>query len=113
MTNKDDQWILSELNKTIKIVTRQIESYRFGQASETLYNFFWHTFCDKYIEMVKPRLNQTASGEDKKSALSTIYYLLSTILKLLHPFMPFITEAIWQMIPGKKEPLIVSKWPNV
>jgi len=113
VTNKDGQWILSELNKTIKIVTRQIESYRFGQASETLYNFFWHTFCDKYIEMVKPRLNQTASGEDKKSALSTIYYLLSTILKLLHPFMPFITEAIWQMIPGKKEPLIVSKWPNV
>jgi len=114
VTNKDDQWILSELNKTIKTVTRQLDSYRFGQASETIYNFFWHTFCDKYVEMVKPRLGQSSdtSRKSSESALCTLHFILCTSLKLLHPFMPFVTEAIWQMIPGKRQPLIISQWPK-
>jgi len=115
-THPDDQWILSELNKTIKSVTQNLESYHFGQASEEIYNFTWHTFCDKYIEMVKPRLFSqstptTHNPPSDPSALFTLYYLLFTILKLLHPFMPFITEAIWQMMPEKKEALIISEWP--
>ncbi|HNP89133.1 MAG: Valine--tRNA ligase [Microgenomates group bacterium ADurb.Bin219] len=103
----DDQWILAELEKTIKAVTKNIESYHFGQAAEEIYEFFWHKFCDQYIEMVKPRLYPVP----EKKALDTLNYTLGTSLKLLHPFMPFITEAIWQIIPDQKDDLIVSRWP--
>lgn len=106
--NPDDQWILEELDKTIKTVTKQIESYHFGQAAETIYEFFWHKFCDKYIEMVKPRL----SPQPNPSALCTLHFTLCTSLKLLHPFMPFITEKIWQMLPNTEKPLIISSWPG-
>lgn len=101
-TNSDDRWIIEELNKTTKLVTKYIKNYRFGLAAETLYNFFWHSFCDKYIEMSKKR---------RQEAQPTLIYVLETSLKLLHPFIPFVTEAIWQLIPGKKKPLIISNWP--
>lgn len=102
--NKDDRWILDELKKTVKTVTRQLESYRFGQASETLYNFFWHKFCDIYIEKVKSR---------KEEAMPVLLEVLSTSLLLLHPFMPFITEEIWSKIPKKdNKPIIISPWPQ-
>lgn len=115
VTNKDDQWILSELNKTIKTVTKNLDSYYFGRASEEIYNFIWHVFCDKYLEMVKPRLGQSSdiSRQSSKSALCTLHFALYTILRLLHPFMPFITETVWQMLPGRRQPLIISDWPNV
>jgi len=103
--NPDDLWILSELDKTVKTVTQQIESYHFGQAAETIYEFFWHSFCDKYIEMVKPRLSSD------QSAICVLSSVLCTSLKLLHPFMPFITEKIWSILPDQKKPLIISEWP--
>jgi len=102
----DDRWILEELDKTVKVVTKQIETYHFGQAAETIYEFFWHSFCDKYIEMVKSRLSDP-------NALNTLYLILNTSLRLLHPFMPFITEKIWSLLPNQKEPLIISPWPEI
>jgi len=100
-THPDDKWILDETKKTIRQVTNFIEKYRFDLAAEEIYQFFWHTFCDKYIEMSKKR---------REEAQPTLVYVLETSLKLLHPFMPFITEEIWQMLPGKRQPLIISPW---
>ena len=106
-SHPDDQWILQELNKTVKIVTRQIETYRFGQAAEEIYEFFWHKFCDVYIEKTKFRLSSDPS------AICILSSVLCTSLKLLHPFMPFITEKIWQILEAEKKPLIVSQWPVI
>lgn len=99
----DDKWILSELDKTTKSVTKSIDNYRFGQAAEDLYHFFWHVFCDKYLEMTKDR---------KEEAQPTLLFVLDISLRLLHPFMPFITEEIWQKLPDRKDPLIISTWPK-
>jgi valyl-tRNA synthetase len=101
--HKDDSWILKETKKTVNKVTNFIEKYRFDLAAEEIYQFFWHTFCDKYIEMSKKR---------REEAQPTLVYVLETSLKLLHPFMPFITEEIWQTLPGKRKPLIISPWPK-
>ena len=106
--NHDDKWILGELDQTIKKVTQQIDTYYFGQAAEVLYDFFWHKYCDRYLEKCKTRL------PDSPEALSTLYHVLSSCLKLLHPFMPFVTEAVWQKFPeAKKKPLIVTSWPTI
>jgi len=99
----DDKWILKETKKAVKQVTSLIEKYRFDLAAGEIYEFFWHTFCDKYIEMSKKR---------REEAQPTLIYVLETSLKLLHPFMPFITEEIWQMLPGKRQPLVISPWPK-
>ena len=99
-----DKKILKALDKTTKSVNKDLESFRFGQAAHTLYNFFWHDFCDKYIEETKKQDNQ-----------KILLYVLSTSLKLLHPFIPFITEEIYQKLPikNKKRCLIVEKWPKL
>lgn len=102
--HKDDKWILEETDKTVQRVTMLLNRYRFDLAAETIYHFFWHTFCDKYLEMSKKRRDE---------AQPTLLYVLDTSLRLLHPFMPFITEEIWQKLPGKtKEPIIISTWPK-
>jgi len=101
--HKDDQWILKELEKTTKKVTTLINRHRFDLAAETIYHFFWHTFCDKYIEISKKRRDE---------AQPTLLYVLETSLKLLHPFMPFITEEIYQRLPGHGEALMIEKWPR-
>jgi len=113
-SHPDDKWILDELDKTVKSVTKQIETYHFGQAAEEIYDFFWHTFCDKYIEMVKPRLfnKEVEDFKPDPNALNTLYSILNTSLRLLHPFMPFITEKIWSLLPNQKEPIIISSWPE-
>ena len=103
----DDKWILDELNKLIKSVTKALEKYRFNQAAEEMYEFVWHKFADMYIEKVKNR---------KEEASPTLRHVLITSLKLLHPFMPFVTEAIWGEIKElRKYPdqmLITSSWPE-
>jgi len=103
-----DKKILRALDKTIKSVNKDLESFRFGQASHTLYNFFWHDFCDVYIEQAKSGI-QKPETETKKVLL----YVLLTSLKLLHPFIPFITEEIYQKLPikDKKKCLMVEEWP--
>jgi valyl-tRNA synthetase len=104
ITNSDDRWILKQTEKVIEAVTRAIEEYKFGQAAETIYEFFWHDFCDKYIETTKVR---------KEDAQAVLLYVLTTSLKLLHPFMPFVTEEVWQKFPKAHEKcLVVSPWPT-
>jgi valyl-tRNA synthetase len=105
--HKDDQWILEETSKTTKQVTQLINRYRFDLAAETIYQFFWHTFCDQYLEMSKKRRDE---------AQQTLLQVLATSLKLLHPFMPFLTEQIWQLAKNqeffKEEVLIIASWPK-
>ncbi len=101
--NKDDQWILRKLKETTKKVTDSINHYRFDLAAEEIYHFFWHTFCDQYIEKSKKRRDE---------AQPTLLQVLETSLKLLHPFMPFITEEIYQRLPKHNQALIIEKWPK-
>lgn len=101
--NQDDKWILTELDKTIKKTTNLINRYRFDLAAEEIYHFFWHTFCDQYIEMSKKRRDETQP---------ILLHVLETSLKLLHPFMPFITEEIYQRLPKHDKALIIEKWPK-
>lgn len=109
--SEKDNETLGELSSLVKDVTDDIENFRFHLASEKLYHYFWHTFADKIIEDTKDRLR----GEDKKEkqqAQSLLYKILKTNLRMLHPFMPFVTEVIWQKLPDKETDLImVSEWP--
>jgi valyl-tRNA synthetase len=101
--NADDKWIQDELAKTIKIVTDGLTKYRFNQAAEEIYDFIWHRLADVYIEKVKER---------RAEALPTLKHVLRDSLKLLHPFMPFVTEAIWQELKLDEDMLAISKWPE-
>ena len=107
-----DRWILSRLKATIRNVDRQLEHYRFNDAAKEIYEFTWSAFCDWYIELIKGRLY----GKDparKAAALGTAAFVLRNILKLLHPFAPFITEEIWQSLKGAGEPdIMVAEWPS-
>lgn len=107
--NSSDKIIFRRLKKTIKKVNQEIEKFHFGQALEILYHFFWHEFCDKYIEISKIRIQ---NPKLQKTTYQNLLYILSTLLKLLHPFLPFITEEIYQKLPIKKKDfLITEKWP--
>ncbi len=106
-----DKWILSKLNTLITDVTENMDKYEMGIAVQKIYDFIWDSYCDWYIELTKSRLY----GEDEKSKLSAqkvLLYVLDQILRLMHPFMPFITEEIWQAIPHQGEALIVAQWPK-
>ncbi|WP_010678307.1 valine--tRNA ligase [Bacillus timonensis] len=107
-----DKWILTRLNETIESVTKLADKYEFGEVGRVLYNFIWDDFCDWYIEMAKLPLY----GEDeqaKKTTRSILAYVLDNTMRLLHPFMPFITEEIWQNLPHNGESITVAKWPEV
>ena len=107
-----DKWVLSKLNTLIAEVTENMESYELGVAIQKIYDFIWDIYCDWYIEMTKARL--FADDADRKhTATSVLVYVLDQILRLLHPFMPFITEEIWQSIPHEGDALIVAQWPTV
>lgn len=106
-----DKWILTRLNETIETVTKLAERYEFGEVGRALYNFIWDDFCDWYIEMAKLPLY----GEDeaaKKTTRSILAYVLDNTMRLLHPFMPFITEEIWQNLPHSGESITVAEWPT-
>ena len=107
----EDKWILSKLQKVIKSITDKIEKYDIGLAADDIYDFIWSDFCDWYIEIVKPVL-YSDNAEEKTNTVKVLLYVLENILKLLHPFMPYITEEIWQALPNREEALIVSKWPE-
>ncbi len=108
-----DQWIISRLNHTIQTVDMNLEKYLFGEASAALYEFIWSEFCDWYIELIKPRLYQDEDPMAKKTALYTVTTVLEKTLKLLHPFMPFLTEEIWQALPHEGESIMLAEWPKV
>ena len=106
-----DKWVLSKLNKLIAEVTENLEKYELGVAIQKVYDFLWDTYCDWYIELTKSRLysdNETT----KQTALQVLVYVLDQTLRLLHPFMPFITEEIWQSLPHEGDALIIAQWPK-
>lgn len=107
-----DKWILSQLKRTIESVDKNLGEYRFNDAAKDIYDFTWNYFCDWYIELIKSRLY----GEDaqrKNAALLTATYVLRNIVKLLHPYAPFITEEIWQSIKAEDEKdIMVADWPK-
>ena len=107
----EDKWILSKLQKVIKSITEKIEKYDIGLAADDIYDFIWSDFCDWYIEIVKPVL-YSDNLEEKTNTVKVLLYVLENILKLLHPFMPYITEEIWQALPNREDALIVSSWPE-
>ena len=106
-----DKWVLSKLNTLTAEVTENLEKYELGVAIQKLYDFVWDTYCDWYIELTKARL-YSEDAERKQTAISVLVYVLDQMLKLLHPFMPFITEEIWQSLPHEGEALMIAKWPE-
>ena len=103
--NLVDRWILSRLQQAIAVVTESLEKHRFNEAVSTLYDFFWHEFCDWYLELAKPNIHD----KETRWVLGTV---MDHLLKLLHPFMPFVTEEIWQRLPHAGESLMISEWPK-
>lgn len=106
-----DFWILSRLDNTIGEVTRYLDGYESGEAARVLYDYIWNEFCDWYIELIKPRLYGKEGEESRKNAQQVLWYTLSEILRLLHPFMPFISEEIWHSLPHRERALITETWP--
>ncbi|MFQ5769044.1 MAG: valine--tRNA ligase [bacterium] len=109
-----DQWILSRYQKTIRKVTRGLEQFKFHEAIDVIYSFFWKEFCDWYLELIKPRLYHEIELEGKKVALGVAVLVMKSILQLLHPFIPFITEKIWMKIRNSDdaESIMISQWPT-
>ncbi len=106
----EDRWILSKLNSLIREVTENLDKFELGIAASKIYDFIWDSYCDWYIELTKPRLN----GDDEQArtgAQKVLLYVLTETLKLLHPFMPFITEEIWQALPHEGEVLMTQSYP--
>lgn len=106
-----DKWVLSKLNTLIAEVTENLEKYELGVAVQKVYDFIWDTYCDWYIELTKARL-YSEDADRKQTALQVLVYVLDQVLRLLHPFMPFITEEIWQSLPHEGPALIVAQWPQ-
>ncbi len=108
-----DEAILKELDETAQKITKELDNYNFHEAAQSAYHFFWHSFCDKCIEDTKKRIKEPVSESDKSTAQYVLWKVLGDSLKLLHPFMPFVTEEIYQSLPGKKQPaLIIEDWPK-
>ena len=107
-----DKWILSKLNTLVKDVTENMEAFELGIAVSKVYDFIWDEFCDWYIEMVKPRLYNSDDTKSQNAALWTLKTVLIDALKLLHPYMPFITEEIFCTLQSEEESIMISKWPE-
>jgi valyl-tRNA synthetase len=122
----EDRWILSRLQNTIKQTNKYLEDFRTNEAAQTLYDFFWHDFCDWYLESVKLRIDEDGDTTDNAVARETLAHVLDHSLRLLHPFVPFLTETLWQKLKESAadntpvcavamdaDAIIVSKWPEV
>jgi valyl-tRNA synthetase len=107
-----DNWILHRLSVTNREVTRLLEQYELGEAARTLYDFIWDDFCDWYVELVKPRLYRPEKPRERKVAQNILVLVLKDILKMLHPFMPFITEEIFQHLPQPTASIMIEPWPD-
>jgi valyl-tRNA synthetase len=106
-----DKIIIEEMKKIVADISHDIEQYRFYLAGEKIYHYIWNTIADKILEENKSRLSST-DERDKQSAQLMLFRLLETSLIILHPFMPFVTEEIWQSLPERKTPLIIAPWPS-
>jgi valyl-tRNA synthetase len=107
-----DRWILSRYANAVKDVTRNLKTYRFNEAANALYHFAWNEYCDWYLELAKPRWAEDAAPEDRRAARWVAWKVLDGILRLLHPFMPFVTEELWQALPHEGECLATAAWPR-
>jgi valyl-tRNA synthetase len=107
-----DRWILSSFERTAAKVTRALQRYRLNEAGHLIYEFFWHQYCDWYLEWVKPRLYGSAPARDRLAAQWVTVTVLEGALRLLHPFMPFVTEEIWQQLPHEGDSIMVAPWPE-
>ena len=107
-----DRWILSAFDRTAAKITKALGRYRLNEAGHAIYEFFWHQFCDWYLEWVKPRFYDSASPEDHQAAQWVTMTVLEGALRLLHPFMPFITEEIWQQLPHEGTSIMTAPWPE-
>ena len=106
-----NRWILSRLNHVIREVRKSLEDYRFNETASSIYQFIWHEFCDWYLEMAKPALS--GDGKEKEETLNCLTHILDISLRLLHPFMPFITEEIWQYLPDRNsESITIAEFPE-
>jgi len=104
-TTLEDRWILSRFNRVTENVNAALETYRFHEAANNIYDFFWGEFCDWYLELIKPRLADAADAETKRVACSNLVNMFEAALRLLHPIMPFITEEIWQTMYAHQAPV--------
>lgn len=107
-----DKWILSRLQDTIQEVTELLGKFELGEAGRLIYDFIWNEFCDWYIELAKPRLYNKENPEERATAQQVVCEVLGSSMKLLHPYMPFITEEIWQCLPHEGDSIMVAKWPE-
>ena len=105
----EDKWVLSLYNKLVKEVTDNLDKFELGIAAQKVYDFIWDVFCDWYIELAKIRLQK--EGDESNGVKRVLIYVMTNTLKLLHPFMPFITEEIWQSLPHEGESIMISAWP--
>jgi valyl-tRNA synthetase len=108
-----DKWVLSRVNRAVAEVRRGLEAYKFNEAASAIYQFLWHEFCDWYVELIKPALYQDQEPGRKWLTQDVLTRVLDTSLRLLHPFMPFITEEIWQDLPGNQGSIMVADFPRV
>ena len=106
-----DRWILSRMQRVIDEVRKGIEEYRFNEASSAFYQFVWHEFCDWYLEMIKPSLLPEASPEARENQRAVLLNVFGTILKLSHPFLPFLSEEVWQSLPGERGSVLAEAYP--
>jgi valyl-tRNA synthetase len=112
-----DRWILTRLNVAIRDVTRALESFRFHEAAESLYRFFWNELADWYLELVKPRFREREDAPGRRAAQATLVQVLDDVFRLLHPIMPYISEALWRRLPERvgverEESLVIANWPE-
>jgi valyl-tRNA synthetase len=109
-----EKWIKAKLNETIAIVTRSLDEYHFNDASAAIYNFIWHEYCDWYLEISKPALYGKISAGQKQATQRTMKEVFGAMLQLLHPFMPFVTEELWQALHNSDEhSIMVSRFPDI
>jgi len=107
----EDLWLLSTLAATVRSVTRNLRAYRIGDAAKDIYDFTWKEFCDWYLEMAKPRLYAGPDSPDAPAVRYVTHTVFSTVFRLLHPFMPFLTEELWHALPGTEGDVAVAEWP--
>ncbi|MGD0828379.1 MAG: class I tRNA ligase family protein, partial [Desulfobaccales bacterium] len=109
----EEAWIVSRLQQVVKETRTRLDAYEFDQAANSLYQFIWHEFCDWYLEIIKPQLYDKENLAARRHCQGVLLHLLSAALRLLHPFMPFLTEEIWQKLPGPRGSIMVAPYPEV
>jgi valyl-tRNA synthetase len=109
-----DRWILSSFQRTVEQASWQLDSYKVNESLNTIYQFFWHDYCDWYLELIKNRLYNKENSLAHKTALSIATYIMKETMSLLHPFIPFISEEVWQSLKKpNEESIVISNWPEV